>query len=180
VLSSPWASEYASAKLADTDGNGAVKALAQVTCGGGTDAAMFTPRALAEIDVPSAQVRGHPMTAIGYFTRTDTVHIATELRDGGEVVTPIWAVVVDRVPYIRSGYGSGSKWYRRVQRAGRAAFIDGPRRYPVTVENLNDEASNQKVDQAYRAKYVSQGTALRQAVSPQVRARTMRLTPRSR
>jgi hypothetical protein len=92
------------------------------------------------------------MTAIGYFTRTDTVHIATELRDGDEVVTPIWAVVVDGVPYIRSGYGAGSRWYRRVQRTGRAAFIDGPHRYPVTVENLNDEAVNARVDEAYRAK----------------------------
>ena len=71
------------------------------------------------------------MTAIGYFTRTDTVHIATEL-------------------------------------------------YPVTVENLNDDAVNARVDEAYRAKYAGQGTALRQAVSPQVRARTMRITPRSR
>ena len=120
------------------------------------------------------------MTAIGYFTRTDTVHIATELRDGDEVVTPIWAVVVDGVPYIRSGYGAGSRWYRRVQRTGRAAFIDGPHRYPVTVENLDDEAVNARVDEAYRAKYAGQGTALRQAVSPQVRARTMRITPRSR
>ena len=54
-------------------------------------------------------------TAIDYFTRTDTVHIATERPDGGEVVTPIWAVVVDGVPYIRSGYGAGSKWYLRAQ-----------------------------------------------------------------
>jgi hypothetical protein len=52
--------------------------------------------------------RGSPVTAIDYFTRTDTVHIATERRDGCEVVTPIWAVVLDRVPYIRSGYGAGS------------------------------------------------------------------------
>jgi hypothetical protein len=68
------------------------------------------------------------VTAIDYFTGTDTVHIANELLDGGEMVTPIWAVVVDGVPYIRSGYGAGSKWYRRLQRTGRATFIDGPRR----------------------------------------------------
>jgi hypothetical protein len=50
----------------------------------------------------------------------------------------------------------------------------------VTVENLDDEAVNARVDEAYRAKYAGQGTALRQAVSPQVRARTMRITPRPR
>jgi hypothetical protein len=115
-------------------------------------------------------------TAIDYFTRTDTVHIATERPDGGEVVTPIWAVVVDGVPYIRSGYGAGSKWYLRAQRTGRAAFVEGPQRYPVTIEHLDDEAVNRKVDDAYRAKYAGQGWPLREVVSPPVRARTMRLT----
>jgi len=31
----------------------------------------------------------------------------------------------DGVPYIRSGYGAGSKWYLRAQRTGRAAFVEG-------------------------------------------------------
>ena len=88
------------------------------------------------------------MTAIDYFTRTDTVRIATERRDGGEVVTPIWAVVVDGVPYIRSAYGLEAKWYRRVQRTGDATFVDGPDRYPVTIENVDDEETNAEVDEA--------------------------------
>jgi hypothetical protein len=117
------------------------------------------------------------MSAIDYLNSTDTVHIATELRDGGEIVTPIWAVVVDGVPYIRSGYGPQSKWYGRVQRSGRAAFIDGPHRYPVTIENLNDEAINRNVDAAYRTKYADHGNALRQVVSAEVRAHTMRIIP---
>jgi hypothetical protein len=116
------------------------------------------------------------MTAINYLTRTDTVRLATELRDGGEVVTKIWAVVVDGVPYIRNGYGDRTKWYRRAQRTGRAAFIDGPHRYPVTLEHLDDEAINAKVDQAYRSKYANYGMALRQMVSPQVRTDTLRIT----
>jgi hypothetical protein len=115
------------------------------------------------------------MSAIDYLSSTDTVHIASELRDGGEIVTPIWAVVVDGVPFIRSGYCPQSKWYRRVQRTGRAVFIDGPHRYPVTIENLNDEALNSNVDAAYQTKYANQGKALRQVVSPQVRAQTMRI-----
>jgi len=117
------------------------------------------------------------MAAIDYLASTDTVHIATELQDGSEVVTPIWSVVVDGVPYIRSGYGDTSKWYRRVQRTARAAFVDGTRRYPVTVDNLDDDAINDKVDEAYRAKYAGQGAALNQMVKPQARAYTMRITP---
>jgi hypothetical protein len=112
------------------------------------------------------------MTAIDYFTRTDTVNIATELQGGGEAVTPIWAVVVDGVPYIRNGYGARSKWYRRVQRAGKAAFIDGARRYPVTIENLNDEAINLKVDKPTgistpaRARRCARSSHLRCACKP--------------
>lgn len=45
----------------------------------------------------------------------------------------------------------------------------------MTIENLNDEAINLKVDEAYRTKYAGQGTALREAVSLQVRASTMRV-----
>jgi hypothetical protein len=118
------------------------------------------------------------MSAVDYLARTDVVHIATEPRDGPEVVTPIWAVVVDGVPYIRSGYGSGSKWYRRVRRTGRAAFTDGPQRFPVTVEDLDDEETNDKVDDAYRAKYAGSGSSLDTMVSPQARPYTLRVNPR--
>jgi hypothetical protein len=102
--------------------------------------------------------------------------LATEMWDRREIVTPIWAVVVDGVPYIRSGYAR-SHWYRRVQGTGRAGFIDSPERYAVTIENLNGEAINRKVDEAYRAKYAGRGRALRQVVSPQVRAYAMRIIP---
>jgi hypothetical protein len=114
-----------------------------------------------------------------HFTRSDVVHIATELEGGGEVVTPIWGVVVDGVPFIRSGYGPGSRWYRRAQRTHRAAFIDGSQRYPVTIENLDDEAINREVDRAYAAKYAGEEQALQAVVSPDVRRFTMRLAPRS-
>jgi hypothetical protein len=117
------------------------------------------------------------MAVIDYFTRTDTVRIATELRDGREVVTPIWAVVVDGVPYIRSAYGTEAKWYRRVQRTGHAAFVDGSDRYPVTIENADGEETNAEVDEAYRTKYAGEGEALRRMVVPPARACTMRITP---
>jgi hypothetical protein len=93
------------------------------------------------------------------------------------MVTPIWAVVVDGVPYIRSGYGADSRWYRRAQHTRRATFIDGNQRYPVTIENLDDETVNREVDRAYEAKYAGRGQALRGIVSPEARPFTMRLTP---
>jgi hypothetical protein len=117
------------------------------------------------------------MNPMDYFARTQTIHIATELRSGAEVVTPIWGVVADGAAYVRSAYGPGSKWYRRAQRAGHAVFVDGPDRYPARLENLTDEATNRKVDDAYRAKYAGHPSAVREVTSPQARGFTMRVVP---
>ncbi|MYS19032.1 hypothetical protein GA0115240_103210 [Streptomyces sp. DvalAA-14] len=115
------------------------------------------------------------MTPVDYIARTDTIQIATDLRDGGEVVTPIWGVIVDGVPYIRSAYGKDSKWYKRVQRTGHAAFVDGASRYSASIENVPDEQVTRRVDAAYEAKYAAQGDALREVVADPVREYTMRV-----
>jgi hypothetical protein len=108
---------------------------------------------------------------IGYLSQTDDVMIATTLTAGGEIRTEIWAVVVDGAGYIRNGFGETSKWYRRAQRTHQAAFIDGDRRYPVTIRDVDDEATIKAVDEAYREKY--RGPGLRAVVSPGTRRYTM-------
>ncbi len=117
------------------------------------------------------------MPAIEYLDKTDTVRIATELKAGGEVVTLIWSVVVDGVPYIRNAYGDGSKWFRRLLRTNHAVFVDGSQRYPVTVAPLTDEEINLRVDAAYRSKYAGQGSATEQVTSEPTRSRTYRVIP---
>jgi hypothetical protein len=114
---------------------------------------------------------------VDHVARTDVLQIATERQNGEEVVTPIWGVVVDGMPYIRSAYGPGSFWYRRAQRTHRAALVDGDRRYPVAIEDVDDEATLRKVDRAYAEKYAGHGTSLQEVIAPDVRRFTMRLTP---
>lgn len=115
------------------------------------------------------------MNAIDYFARTNTLHIATAARRGGEVVTPVWGVTVDGTPYIRSAYGEDAKWYRRVRRTGEVSFVDGPDRYRATLENVHDEQVIQQVDAAYEAKYADHGESLRQVVSGLAREYTLRV-----
>lgn len=43
----------------------------------------------------------------------EIVVIVTASSTGERAATPIWAVVVDGVPYIRSYLGTGGRWYRR-------------------------------------------------------------------
>lgn len=109
----------------------------------------------------------------GYLSQTDDVVLATALKAGGEIRTEIWAVVVDGVGYIRNGFGEASKWHRRVQRTHRAAFIDGERRYPITIEDVRDEKTITAVDEAYKKKY--HGPGLRAVISPGTRRYTMRV-----
>ena len=110
---------------------------------------------------------------IDYIDRTGDVMLATFLKDGNEVHTEIWAVVVDGQGYIRNGFGESSKWYRRAQRTHRAAFIDGDRRHEVTIEDVDDEATMSAVDAAYRKKY--SGSGLGAVVSAATRRYTMRV-----
>jgi hypothetical protein len=117
------------------------------------------------------------VSAIEYLDTTDTVQIATELKAGGEVVTLIWSVVVDGVPYIRNAYGPGSKWFMRLLRTNHAVFVDGSARYPVSVQKLDDESVNEQVDAAYRTKYAGQGSPVRSVTSEPVRSATYRVIP---
>lgn len=90
----------------------------------------------------------------------------------------IWAVRVGDDLYVRSAYGSNSKWFRGIQvrREGRiraggvekdAVFLDAD-------ANLNDE-----IDAAYRTKYRRQGaTYVKMMVSPKARSATIKLAPR--
>lgn len=112
---------------------------------------------------------------IDYLSTTSDVQLLTTLQAGGEIQTEIWAVVVDGQGYIRNGFGEGSKWYRRAQRTHRAAFLDGSHRYPVTIEDVTDEATINAVDAAYRAKY--RGPGLTAVVSAGTRQYTMRVVP---
>lgn len=117
--------------------------------------------------------------AVDFVDRTNTIRIATRRQDGREVVTPIWGVVVDGVPYIRSGYGEKSNWYQRVQRDGVLSLVDGSRRYPATIENVSDENVIRQVDAAYETKYADEPDSLRPMLKTEAREFTMRLVPES-
>ena len=84
----------------------------------------------------------------------DDLHISPFRDDGVTYGTPtwIWSVVVDGELYARAYNGQGSRWYQAAlrQKAGR-----------ITVAGITKEVSfervdgpvNDRVDDAYRAKY---------------------------
>jgi hypothetical protein len=102
-------------------------------------------------------------------------------RGDGALSKPvtIWVVRDGDDLYVRSVRGRTSRWFRGVQDRHeghiRAGGVD---KDVVFVEN-EDEAVNDAIDDAYRAKYGRYPAAVVDPmVSPEVRAATLRLLPR--
>lgn len=103
-----------------------------------------------------------------FLNETDVVAIVTTRRGGELLATPIWAVVVGGVAYIRSAYGPDSWWYRHVQ-SGRLVAIatsDGalaerdreaalalPREQVRTTDVPSDSPIQEAIDEEILRKY---------------------------
>ena len=105
---------------------------------------------------------------IQLFDRTREVRVS-----GPGKRIPIWAVVVDDEAYVRSYRGERGAWYRRARRDGKMT-LEG---VDVRVEPVEDAALNERVSDAFRAKYGAQSPGSTEAmVTPEVVATTLRLT----
>ena len=87
----------------------------------------------------------------------DDLKIAPFRADGKTTGAPtwIWKAAVDGRLYVRAYNGVRSSWYQAAidQQAGKIHAIG--QMFEVTFRSVADEALNQKIDDAYRAKYNS-------------------------
>jgi len=113
------------------------------------------------------------------IAEADDLHISPFREDGVTYGTPtwIWSVAVDDALYVRGYNGVESRWYQAAvqQKAGRikAAGITKE----VVFEAVIDEAMNDRIDEAYRAKY-AKSPYLKPMISDRARAATIRIAPR--
>lgn len=56
---------------------------------------------------------------------TQVVAIVTTRKNGERTATPIWSMVVDGVPYVRSAYGTSAWWYTHVTAGRPVSFVAG-------------------------------------------------------
>jgi hypothetical protein len=106
--------------------------------------------------------------AIQLFDRTREVHVAAPAKR-----IPIWVVVVGDEVYVRSYKGERGAWYRRALREGRMT-LEG---VDVVVEPEHDPALNERISDAFRAKYGASSPGSTDAmVTPEVVATTLHLT----
>jgi len=130
---------------------------------------------------------------VDLLDRTEVVVIVTTRADGAPAATPIWSVVVDGVPYLRSAYGPGSWWYRHV-RAGRpvafamgdghlaerdrAAALELPRESVRATDVPADHPVQRRVDDERRRKYAgAPQSSVDAMLSAEAVACTLRVDP---
>jgi hypothetical protein len=107
----------------------------------------------------------------------DDLHIAPFRADGVTIGTPtwIWSVAVDDALYVRAYNGQESRWYQAAlrQKAGR---ITAAGMTKAVVFAPVDGAINDRIDDAYRAKYAS-SAYLRPMIGVRARSATIRILP---
>jgi hypothetical protein len=112
------------------------------------------------------------------IAETDDLHIAPLREDGETYGTPtwIWSVAVDGALYVRAYNGQNSSWYQAAlkQKAGRITAAGKTRE--VSFQAI-DGAINDRIDDAYRAKYHG-SPYLDPMVSERARGATVRVLPR--
>jgi hypothetical protein len=109
----------------------------------------------------------------------DDLHISPFREDGVTYGTPtwIWSVAIGDALYVRGYNGVQSRWYQAAsrQKAGRIKAAGLTKE--VVFEPVQDEAMNDRIDEAYRAKY-TESPYLKPMISDRARAATIRIVPR--
>jgi len=112
------------------------------------------------------------------ISETDDSHISPFRDDGRTYGTPtwIWSVVVDDALYVRAYNGQSSSWYQAAirQKAGRITAAGITKE--VAFEPVHG-AINDRIDDAYRAKYKS-SAYLKPMIGTGARSATVKVTPR--
>lgn len=112
--------------------------------------------------------------------KADELQIVT-LRPDGTPRKPvtIWVARHGDDLYVRSGYGDRAAWYRRTQQRREGNIMAGGVERDVRFEGAADPALNDRIDAAYRSKYLHHGAQwIDPMVAAEARTTTIKLVPR--
>lgn len=112
--------------------------------------------------------------------RADELQIAA-LRPDGTLRKPvtIWVVRIGDELYVRSYKGPGAAWFRGTQVRSEGHIWAGGIEKEVSFVEETAPDINDQIDSAYRTKYHRSPSYVPPMVSPEARATTLRLVPRS-
>ncbi|WP_314614302.1 DUF2255 family protein [Streptomyces stackebrandtii] len=85
--------------------------------------------------------------------RLREIELRTRVDDGSWTSRPLWIVGVDGEGYVRAAFGRRSQWLRSAL-SGAPMRVEAPwGLFPVRLEPVLDSALEDRVSEAYRAKY---------------------------
>ena len=120
---------------------------------------------------------GFPADVVERFDKEKTVEIETQSPAGTKHSVPIWIMVVDGVPYVRSVRGPKGRWYRELLARGEGAVVAGGKRVPVKATHDSSPKAIEAVSGALRKKYPRSGQSLESMLRADVLDTTVRLDP---
>ena len=103
------------------------------------------------------------------------------LRRDGRLRKPviIWVVRIDDNLYVRSVNGRNGSWFRGTQVRHEGRIWAGGVEKDVTFVEVSDPGINDKIDAAYLTKYRRYPQYVAPMVTPETRAATIKLVPRT-
>ncbi|GAA3905990.1 DUF2255 family protein [Streptomyces sp. NPDC003343] len=108
----------------------------------------------------------------------EELHIAPKGDDGSwRKPTTIWVVCDGDELYVRSWRGTRGAWWNTAQNSHTGHISAGSIEADVTFAAVSDPAVNDRVDNAYRAKYGHYSSYVEPMISEPARATTLRLLP---
>jgi hypothetical protein len=111
------------------------------------------------------------------FDKTNVVDIETTSAKGAKHSVPIWIVVANGVPYVRSVRGPKGRWYRELTARGEGAIVARGKRTPVKAIHDRTKTAIDATSEALRQKYRSSGQSLASMLKDDVLDTTVRLEP---
>jgi hypothetical protein len=120
---------------------------------------------------------GFPAAVLKRFDETRVVDIETRSAKGTKHSVPIWIVVVNGVPYVRSVRGPQGWWYRRLLARGEGAIVAGGKRTSVKATHDRSKTAIDATCEALRRKYRTSGASLKSMLRADVLDTTVRLEP---
>jgi hypothetical protein len=118
-----------------------------------------------------------PKDELDKIAAADDLHVAPLREDGKTYGTPtwIWSVAVDGTLYVRAYNGKVSRWYQAALRQKAGRIITAGITKDVAFKPI-DNAFNDRIDEAYRAKY-QDSRYLDPMIGSRARSATVEITP---
>lgn len=128
--------------------------------------------------------------AVALLDQTEVIALVTTRSDGTLAAVPVWSMVLDGVPYLRSVRGGKAWWYRHVvagrpvavavgdgaiAETDRAAALALPREPLSLVPIPADDPINDAIDAEIRRKYAADPASVDAMLRDLARAHTFRV-----